>query len=129
VNQATDTFDDGTLTLLTLNLVSWMTDTVTIRRPTVTDDGLGGVDQSYADIATVRGFFYKDRLQKEALQAGELKGSVMWTCSVPKGTDVQRSDQLVQNEGQDGESVFEVIATNLPATHALTLDIACVQLL
>lgn len=73
-----------------------MPDTVTIQRPTRVEDGAGGVTDTWATVATVKGRLSVDMRQGREGQAGGRQTALAYyRVTLPAGTDVRVKDRLL----------------------------------
>ncbi|OFX13603.1 MAG: hypothetical protein A2W00_04470 [Candidatus Eisenbacteria bacterium RBG_16_71_46] len=99
-----------------------LSETATIRRKTLTADGLGTHSLVWNDAGEVACALDKTTRRAEVVQAGELKSLTVWTCYFKLDGDVRPADRVVI-----GGRTYEVTETDAGRTGATVLTATLVR--
>lgn len=113
----------STLNLMRAAQALTMTDSATILRETMIDDGMGGESSSWAAVgsATCR-VAPALRMPEVAIVAGRNSEAMGWTVTFPALTDVREEDRIAV-----GGREFEVIGVLGPETNETARRCLCIE--
>lgn len=98
-------------------------ETAQVQRVTRTSDGLGGYTEAWAAIATVAcRVAPSGNTPAEQVVAERIQDRVLWTLTLPAGTDVTPADRIAV-----GSRTFEVIGVLAPRSFELATRVAAVE--
>lgn len=98
-------------------------ETVTIQRLTRASDGMGGFNETWAQVASVPGRLSPAGTQPtEGVVASVLQSQQAWIVTLPAGTAVTAADRL-----QIGSRTFEVIGVQAPRSYEIATRIVAVE--
>jgi head-tail adaptor len=95
-----------------------------ISRPTTVKDDAGGTTQTWADVGTVKCFYYFRGAGGivEQIQMDRIEATTAWTFLFPRGTDIRNADRLRVID-EEPERTFEVGSVDSPRSLNIVVTI------
>ena len=104
-------------------VVSTLPDTVIISRSTQTSDGMGGVNDTWANVGTVAARVSPSSnasSRVEQIVGGEFLAAIPWVVTMPAGTNVNERDRLIYKT-----QTFEIHRTDTPRSYPTGVRAFC----
>jgi head-tail adaptor len=104
-------------------LLASLPDTAQVRRATRVSDGMGGTIDTWTTIATVAcRVSPSNTTPTEPAIANQVQDRVLWTLTLPAGTNVRADDRVVV-----GSRTFEVLGVLAPRSYELATRVVAVE--
>jgi head-tail adaptor len=106
-------------------VVSTLPDTVIISRSTQTSDGMGGVNDTWANVGTVAARVSPSSSgsgRTEQIVGGEFLAAIPWVVTMPAGTNVNERDRLIYKT-----QTFEIHRTDTPRSYPTGVRAFCAE--
>jgi head-tail adaptor len=99
-------------------------DRVEIHRFTLTEDGRGGVTETWRKVADYKGRL-SNQSDTESIVGGGIQPSAGWTVTLPVGADVMAHDRVYVTG--DDSKYYDVVGTDFGQTDLLVQHVGLVE--